>query len=300
MNTRSRSRAPRERRPPQKHSGPRPARVATHPRFTRRRRAVARSRQRRLLVRASVAFGLIAAVWAAFFSPLLRVRAIDVVGAEHTASRDVVAAAELTGSDNLLLLSSDEVVAGVAALPWIRSAEVDRMLPGTVRIRVEERRPSLVLSLGAARWTVDSTGRVLESGESTPGLPVLAGIQVGTVAPGVDLKTAEARGALQVWRSLPAAMKKDVEAIFAPTIERTTLALAGGTQVRYGAAEDVAAKNEVLRALLAQLAAEGDVANYIDVRVPSRPAMSQQIPVESGAAGGSADAPVSPLPTPAP
>jgi cell division protein FtsQ len=286
MSTRTRSRAPRHRRPSHTHPRPRAVRVATDPRFARRRRAVARAKQRRLILRISIVVALFGSLWAAFFSPLLRVRAVDVVGAEHTAARDVVEAAELSTANNLLLLSGDGVADRVAELPWVQSVEVDRMLPGTVRIRIEERRPALIVSLGAARWTIDGGGRVLESGEVRPGLPVLAGIQAGTVAPGVDLKTTEARGALRVWSTLPDAIRKDVEAIFAPTLERITLVLADGTQVRFGAPEEAAAKNEVLRALRAQLAAEGDLANYIDVRVPSRPAVSQTAPTDPSATGG--------------
>lgn len=223
---------------------------------------------------------LLLAPWVLFASPLLRVRAVEVAGAEHTQVDEVVGAAQLGDGDNLLLLSSDEVIRNVGALPWISSVEVDRMLPGTVRIRIEERRPALVLSLGAARWTIDAHGRVLESGTARSDLPVLAGVQVGTVSPGVDLKTADATGAMRVWRSLPAGLARDMEAIFAPTVERITLVLADGTQVRYGAPESMAAKNEVLRALLAQLEAEGSLATYIDIRVPSRPAVAAKAPVD--------------------
>ena len=62
--------------------------------------------------------------------------------------------------------------------------------------------------------------------------------------------------------------------IFAPTVERLTLSLEDGTLVRYGAAESLAAKNEVLLSLLAELAREGTQAAYIDVRVPTSPAVS--------------------------
>lgn len=249
---------------------------------------------------------LLLAPWVLFASPLLRVRGVEVAGAEHTKVGDVVRAAQLGDGDNLLLLSSDEVMQNVGALPWVSSVEVDRMLPGTVRIRIEERRPALVLSLGAARWTIDARGRVLESGTTSSDLPVLAGVQVGTVSPGVDLKTAEAKGAMRVWRSLPAGLARGMEAIFAPTVERITLVLADGTQVRYGAPERMASKNEVLLALLAQLEAEGSLATYVDIRVPSRPAVAAKAPVDpaSGFETEGTESPggavTSPTPTPAP
>jgi cell division protein FtsQ len=289
-------RRPKHRRPPARTQPRRRVRVPTDPRFSRRRKAVARSRHRRSLVKIAIAALLIVAPWAAFASPLLRVRAVEVVGARHTDPDEVVDAAQLTDGDNLLLLSADEVVARVGALPWVKSVEVDRMLPGTVRIRIAERRPALVLSLGAARWMVDDGGRVLEPGIAESPLPTLAGVQVGTVSPGVELRTEEATGALRVWRSLPATLARDVEAIFAPTVERITLALSDGTQVRYGAPEEMANKNEVLTKLRARLAREENFATYIDVRVPSRPAVAAA-PPEPEPSGAN---PMEPVPTPSP
>jgi cell division protein FtsQ len=255
-------------------------RIKTDPRFSRRRRAVERAKRRRVIVRAGVAAGLLVLAWTLFFSPLLAVRDIDVSGAEHTQALEVAEAAALGRNTNLLLLDGAGVIERVEELPWVKSARLDRMLPGTVRIRISERRPAMVLSLGAARWTIDATGRVLGAGSAARGLPVLAGVQVGTIEPGLSLRTSEAEDALAAYRGLPRVLRRRVVGVFAPTIERITFALDDQTQIRYGAAEDVAAKNEVLRALLRRLRAEGTTAGYIDVRVPGRPAVTEH-PVET-------------------
>jgi len=271
-------RATRSRRPsiaPTRRPVPR---VKTDPRFSRRRRAVAREQKRRLTLRLSAVGVLVVAVWAALFSPLLRVDDVKVVGAERTALKEVVAAAALGPQENLLMLSTSEVADRVRSLPWVRSVDVDRMLPGTVRIKLTERRPAMVLSLGAARWTIDSTGRVLGSGAADKGLPVLAGVQVATVEPGVRLRTREAQAAVAVWKGLPRSVRREVVGIVAPTVERITLSLADETLVRYGAPEDIAAKNEVLEVLLRRVRAEGTGAAYIDVRAPLHPAIAPRTP----------------------
>jgi cell division protein FtsQ len=217
-------------------------------------------------------------VYAAFWSPLLTVREIDVVGARHTSTLEVRNATGLTSKDNLLLLSTAAVEDGVETLPWVKSARVERRLPGTIRIRIEERRPALVLSLGSARWTIDSSGRVLQAGQSDKGLPALGGIELSSVAPGTIIRDPQARAALEVWRSLDKKLKEDVAGIFVPTLERITLSLDGGTLVRFGAAEMLGAKNHVLKALLARLHSEGRSVAYLDVRVPTSPAVGE-IPV---------------------
>lgn len=259
-------------------------RVDTDPRISRRRKAVARSKRKRLLLGAGVLAALAALLWAMFWSPLLDVREIKVVGAEFTTEDEVAEAAGLKSDQNLLLLPTSDVVAKVEALPWVKSAEVDRMLPGTVRVRITERTPTMVLALGAARWTIDARGNVLSSGDAVQGLPVLAGVEVGDISPGLQLLTEEALAALKAFRSMPASLTDDIVGVFAPTIERISFSMANGTTVRYGAAEMLDAKNTVLKVLLARIQAEGRGATYIDVRVPTSPAVSDK-PVDSSIDG---------------
>lgn len=250
-----------------------PRRLATDPRISRRRRAVSRSRRKRILIRLAVLAALGGLVWVAFFSPVLLVRNIEVVGSEHVNPADVAATAAIGAEQNLLLLATDDVESRVESLPWVASASVERMLPGSIRIRIEERTPAMILSLGAARWTIDAGGHVLTPGVAAKGLPVLAGAQFDEVEPGKTLATPESSGALSAWRSLPKAIRAQVETVFAPSVERVTFSLADGTLVRYGAAEDTVSKNEVLVTILERLAADGVAVEYIDVRVPTAPAL---------------------------
>jgi cell division protein FtsQ len=252
-------------------------RMNTDPRISRRRKAVARSKRRRILIGLAGVAVLLLVIWTLFMSPVLSVRDVKVLGESFTTEEEVIAAAGLTTPEgNLLLLGTDEIARKVEELPWVRSADVDRMLPGTVRIKVVERAPALVLSLGAATWTIDVQGNVLASGEAIQGLPVLAGVEVGDISPGLRLLTEESSAALKVFRSLPRSLRTRLSGIFAPTVERISFSLDDGTVVRYGAAEQLADKNEVLKVLLDRLETDGSSASYIDVRVPASPAISTE------------------------
>ena len=254
------------------------SRVETDPRFRRRRNDVARGRKRKALT-VLVTLGVIATlIWAAFWSPLLRVRDVKLTGARHTTAAEIAAVADLGAEDNLLLLSADEVVAAAKRLPWVADAEVERRLPGTVKVKVVERKPALVVSLGLARWTIDARGHVLATGASEPGLPIVGGVEIDTIKPGVKLDEPIVREVLAAWRSLPKRLAADVQAIFATSLERISFTLVDGTQIRYGAAERLDAKNEVVLALRKQLAEEGRLASYIDVRVPTSPAVGPPPP----------------------
>ena len=265
-------------------AGPEPTpRISTDPRISRRRKAVVRSRRRRALATAASVAVVAGLAWLAFFSPLLEVERVVVVGGRHVSAEDVAAVAGLD-SDNLLLLSTERVAERVRQLPWVRRARVTRRLPDTVRVRVTERRPAMVLSTTKGRWTLDRAGRVLGRGAAERKLPVLGGVQVARLTPGDILSDGEVQAALDVWRSLPRGLRARVAGVFASSLERIALSLDDDVVVRYGAAESMAAKNSVLRAVLARARAEGRPVGYIDVRVPGSPAIS--------AAG------VSPLPAP--
>ena len=256
---------------------PSPARgrISTDPRISRRRKAVERSKRKRLIASVVVVAMLATGLWAAFWSPLLHIEQIDVNGARRTTHEEVEKAAALAPDDNLLLVSTGDIAGRIAELPWVRDVEVDRKLPGTITVRIGERKPALLLSVGAATWTIDGKGNVLAPGD------------VGAIEPGERLKVEEGRAALRVWRSLPRSLEEEIAGLFAPTLERITFSLADGTLVRYGAAEDLEAKNEVLHALLDRIAADGQPVAYIDVRVPTNAAVAP-LP----------DASVSPSPTP--
>jgi cell division septal protein FtsQ len=125
----------------------------------------------------------------------------------------------------------------------------------------------------AGKWTIDKEGRVLATGEAKPGLPVLGGVEVRGVTAGSFVSAPEAKAALRVYARLPRALRQEVVAVFAPTLERITLSLSDDTLVRYGAPENLAAKNKIARVLRARLKGRGVSAAYIDVRVPTTPAI---------------------------
>ena len=268
-------------------------RIATDPRISRRRRGIEKARRRRALGWLGTCGAAAAIAYGAFFSPLLDVRGIEVVGAKHVDATDIETVAGV-GGDNLLLLSTGAVTQRVETLPWVAQAKVDRRLPGTVRIKIEERDAAVALDVSGDRWTVDARGHVLQSG-ALEGLPLIAGLHAAGLEPGERVSSPDALAALAVWRSLRG-LQDDVQAIFAPTTERISLSLEGGTTVRYGAAENLRAKRAVLRVLLTRLRAEGTVVEYVDVRVPASPAVGP--PVTGVVGSDTAAATVQPTPAP--
>jgi cell division protein FtsQ len=252
-------------------------RVSTDPRISSRRAAIAQARRRRWIATAILITVVGVGTWATLFSPLLHVREIRVTGAKHTDKRDVALAADLKTDDNLLLVSTAAIAERVRELPWVADAFVARKLPGTIRIRVVERTPAMVLATTEGKWTIDRDGRVLESGVVSKKLPVVAGLDIPPVEPGIELEVPSVQSVLVAYRRLPHKLRDKVEGVFAPTEERLSFSLTDGTLIRYGAAERLRAKNEVLLALLSRLRGEGNKVAYLDVRVPTSPAIGPRV-----------------------
>jgi len=185
-------------------------RVRTDPRISRRRRAIARARARRLLMGGSIVLALGVGAWAMLWSPLLKVRVVVVVGAQHTSSEEVAQAAELTADDNLLFVSTGAVARAAQSLPWVEDAVVQRRLPSTVRVVISERDPALILMSSGSRWTIDSSGRVLSVGEAEPDLPVLAGVDLPRIKAGMRLTDDAVRDALRSSECLLRASKESL------------------------------------------------------------------------------------------
>jgi cell division protein FtsQ len=253
-------------------------RLSTDPRMSRRRRAVERSRRRRVLRRCSVVVFVAVMVWAALWSPLFTVRAVRVRGGRHTSASAVSAVTGLDRGPNLLLLSPSEVASAVRTLPWVRRVRVLRTLPGTVKVRLTERRPALVLAAPGGSWTLDARGRVLARGAASARLPQLVCDEVADPRPGVRIEDDAPRAALRAYRSLGGRLRRSVQSVLAPSVERISFALADGVTVRFGAAERLAAKNAVLGALLERLRGAATLPGYIDVQVPESPATSPLAP----------------------
>jgi hypothetical protein len=133
-------------------------------------------RRTRLIAIAGAAVVLVLAAWGLSRSPLLSVGHVQVTGAAHVSRAEVLAAAGVAHSRQMIDLDPGTMALGVDSLPWVRDTRVSRRWPRTVVISVSERRPvALMAALGGAVAQVDATGRVLAlTLAPVPGLPAVA------------------------------------------------------------------------------------------------------------------------------
>ena len=233
----------------------------------RRRRAVAdrwvaRAQRRRWWRLAAVVLvvALIGgAVWAAWFSSLLAVHQVSVVGlsdeGELVGGQEVRSAASIPAGMPIARLDTASAQARVLELPWVASVEVRRAWPQDVVIAVTERSPVAVVMQGEERRGVDAEGNIFDP----PGGLWLT----DPIIRGDESAVAEA---VKVASSLPADLERRVRVIQAVSVDDIRLELGNKSIVRWGNAQEAEFKAEVLRSLLPRRA------QAYDVSAPSLPA----------------------------
>ena len=78
---------------------------------------------------------------------------------------------------SLFWLPLAERRAGVEEIPWVQAAAVERLLPGRVRVYIQERTPVAFLRQGSYLWLIDAEGVRLPIPEGADyNFPVLTGI----------------------------------------------------------------------------------------------------------------------------
>ena len=228
-------------------------RVVPFDEAARRRTVPARPRRRVLLAVLLLALaGLLG--WLVWWSPVLAVREVRVLGTAQVSADQVRQAAGVQLGTPLARVSASEVAARVEAIGAVQGAEVRYGWPNTLVVVVTERTPVATVMIGGERLLVDGTGvSYALDGPLPAGLPAVQGA-VGARA-----------AAAGVLSALPQDLAAHVRWVRATSVDDVVLGLRSGTRVRWGADSDGARKAAVLAALLPQRPRQ------IDVSAPDLP-----------------------------
>ena len=86
---------------------------------------------------------------------------ILVIGRRETARKDLLAAVRLARGAPILAFDLRAARKRVEALPWVKTASVERMLPDTVLLNIEERRPLALWQHKGVFALIDYDGEVI-------------------------------------------------------------------------------------------------------------------------------------------
>lgn len=225
------------------------------PRLRDRRIAIRKEAGRKRLKWALVIALVIAIVvggLAVLGSSLFSVQDVEVEGAVYTNDRALAAVVEDLEGTPVLRVDTDAAEEELERIPWVEDARVTTDFPDGAKIEIRERTP--VLAFGAAddRYRViDAEGRVLNV---LPGQPVdylvLSSDDAPALAAGQFAPPGFAAAASMVEAMTPEMAARAQSVVATPDGTDLRLELRGGTEVRFGAAEELIIKLVRLQTVL--------------------------------------------------
>jgi len=190
----------------------------------------------------------------------MTVQAVIVDGRQNTPIELIREALGVSRGDSMLGFSPDDARQRLEAIPWVARAHVERHLPGTIVLRLEERRPFAIWQNQGRFVIVDRDGKTV----ATDGLDQFGPLPL-IVGPGAD----RAAATLYDLLAAEAAVAERVQAMVRIGERRWNLRLHSGTDVLLPEIAEAAAIKR-----LAELQQEAKLLDRplaaIDLRLPDR------------------------------
>jgi len=205
-------------------------------------------------------------------SPLFEVRNIKVLGNQLLEESKIISLSEIATGSNIFKIDLAEAKDKLKLIPLVKEAKVTRSLPGTVVIAIEERIPVGILPTGEGFIEIDGEGVYLRKASiSTPGLPLVTGVDFSLPSPGDVIEADGLKDALAVINNLDADTLAVLSEINVGPDRQIKLYTIKGVQCRFGLAENIREKGEIFTQLLAELGLALDRVNYIDLSSVDKP-----------------------------
>ncbi|MFS8103019.1 FtsQ-type POTRA domain-containing protein [Lentzea alba] len=219
--------------------------------YRARRRVI----MRRRLVAVLTLLSVVGLTYSVFFTPLLGVRNVDVHGAVVLTDDEVRTAAAIAPGSPLVRLDLRGIRERVAAVPRVATIEVERQLPGTVRLLITERVPVGSVKLPDGYHLIDSTGKDYATlPTAAPGVPELVLAAPSSADPAT-------RAVVGVVNELPEKLRPEVLQVSATSGADVKLTLTGDRVVKWGSSDDTPRKGAVLVVLLSRHGKTYDVSS---------------------------------------
>ena len=190
----------------------------------------------------------------AWFSPMLSVREVRIEGAGAIPEDRIRELLQIPDQGSILRIDTAAMAQRVASIPKVRSARVQRVLPSTVRVRIEPRTPVLYYDTPEGAHLLDADGIEYAIEPAPIGVPKLETEKPGSA----DALT---RAAIAVVRVLPPELTVQVDSVRAETVSDISLTLRDGRTVLWGSSEDGERKSAVVLPLLTRPGSVFDVSS---------------------------------------
>ncbi len=209
-----------------------------------------------------------------FDSSYFKIDEVRVEKQVRVSEEEIVALSDITMGSNIFELDLERIGRKIEENPWIYSAQVQRLFPKTVVIRVEERSPMAVINLDYLYY-VDGRGEIFKVLEAHDSLdyPVITGLERKDLLERPEESRRQLQGMMEVIEELSKrrifALNDVSEIHLEASGEVVLYTCNGGIPVNIGT-HDYQAKLDRLERIFSDLKPRLRALKYIDLNVTDR------------------------------
>ena len=199
----------------------------------------------------------------------LKLRHIQVRGRSHISKDTLLAALDLELDVPIFSINLQDLHSRVSQIGWVKNVIIERRLPGTIHIVIDERVPVALLQNDTDHQLIDTTGATIEGADPRyfTHLKVVAG----------ENAAANAAAILAALRTEPE-LFSEVWAISFRSERRWDVYLKNGIEIRLPESDPISAWSQ-LAVIDREKAVTNRDLNVIDLRIPKQLIVEPNIPV---------------------
>lgn len=143
-----------------------------------KRRRKKKRRKKHYMLRLILILIAAAAIFLILRSPLFDISYIRVEGNSLLSDEEIIEMAGVAEGDNMFSVSSRKVRNTLEENAYIASAEIDRQIPDTYVIKIEENKPTLAIKFQENYVILDEDGTAIDYSENSQTATILSGISI--------------------------------------------------------------------------------------------------------------------------
>ena len=210
--------------------------------------------------------------------PIWKIQDVSVIGTSILSAEEIRNLSGIPLSENLFLTSFARARNNLKRIAAIKEFHLYRIPPGTVLIKINERKPIAMIVTSSASFIVDDEGFILNRNPNLSlnipnlsDLPVISGITSGEIVGGERIDPQGSKVLTDILFELSKLFGAKRTHLELGRFQAISFLLDDLLRVKLGRGEDITRKMEVFKALLPVINDKWNQVEYVDVRFPDNP-----------------------------
>jgi cell division protein FtsQ len=205
-----------------------------------------------------------------FSSNFCSIGEIVIQGNDYLSKDEILYRSKVKLGENTFKLDLKESKDSLIQEPWIKEAEIKRVIPNKIIISVKERKVAAFVCIGDEYFTSSKEGLVLSKIVKTEegfDLPLILGLEISEIKIGETIDKPEFKTALESINSVEVILPKKFSHVVILSSDDFMICNKDDTlKVRVNGPEEIINKENLLREALEKIKREKLSVEYIDVR----------------------------------